>query len=191
MNARLLLGLLLLAIASCGFLAEQRSWTEDVQLDDGSVIVIKRYVKFETSNSWAGDAFSAKERRATLRFTEALSDLPTWDVPLMPMVLYRDASTKEWVIVATTDNCDVYFARGKPFPPYWEYRLDAGQWRRQLLSDASKGRSANLFIDYRLDDLPRHINVVYKKPGLTDRTVMEQFRRVVPGIRRYCMATAK
>lgn len=185
------MGVLLLAVASCGFFAKTRSWTEDVQLDDGSVIVIERYVKFETSNSWAGDAPGALDRRATLRFTEALSDLPTWDVALTPMVLYRAASTGEWVIVATTDNCDVWFARGKPFPPYWEYHVDARQWRQRPLSAASEDRPANLFIDYRLENLPRHVSVAYKQPSLTDRNVMEQYRRVVPGIRQYCMATAK
>ena len=181
----------LLAITACGFLAERRSWTEDVELDDGSVIVIKRYVKFETSNSWAGDAPGSKDRRATLRFTGALSDLPTWDVPLTPMVLYQDVSTKEWVIVARTNNCDVWVARGKPFPPYWEYRLVAGQWRQTPLSEASKGRTANLLIQYRLENLPPHITVEYKRPSLADRTLVEDYRRVVPDIRRHCMASAK
>lgn len=55
------MGLVLLVIAACGFLGERRSWTENVQLDDGSVITVKRYVRFEESNSWAGDAYSATE----------------------------------------------------------------------------------------------------------------------------------
>ena len=90
--------LVLVVIAACGFLDEANHWTEDVQLDDGSVITIERHVRFATSNSWAGDVPAAHDRRATLRFTEALSDLPKWDVPLTPMVLYQDGSTKEWAL---------------------------------------------------------------------------------------------
>lgn len=185
------MGLVLMTVAACGFFAERRSWTEDVQLDDGSTIVIKRYVKFETSNSWAGDAPGSEDQRATLRFTGALADLPAWDIPLMPMVLYQDVSTKEWVIVARTNNCDVWIARGKPFPPYWEYHLAAGQWRQRPLSDTSKGRPTNLLIDYRRENLPRHISVDYKKASFVDSNFTEAYRRVVPEVRRHCMSSAK
>jgi hypothetical protein len=181
----------LLAIAACGFLGETRSWTEDVQLDDGSVITIKRHVKFATSNSWAGDVPRAEERRGTLSFTGTLSALPTWDVPLTPMVLYQDAAAKEWVIVARTNRCEVWRARGKPFPPYWEYYLAEGGWRQRPLSEASKGRPANLLIQYRRKDLPGHISIEYKRPELTDRTLVEDYRRVVPDLDRYCMSTGK
>ena len=184
-------GLALLAIAACGFLGESRSWTESVQLDDGSVIAIKRYVRFETSNSLAGDVPRAEDRRSTLRFLGTLSDLPDWDVPLIPMVLYQDGATKEWVIVARTNRCEVWIARGAPFPPYWEYHLAAGQWRQRPLSEASKGRWANLLIDYRIEGLPPHISTDFKKPMLSDRSYIEYYRRVVPDIRRLCMVSAK
>ncbi len=185
------IALVLLVTAACGFLDESNRWTEDVRLDDGSVITIERHVRFATSNSWAGDVPAAHDRRATLRFTEALSDLPEWDVPLTPMVLYQDAMTKEWVIVARTNSCEVWIARGKPFPPYWEYRLSGRQWRRVPVSEASKGRWANLLIQTRLENLPRHISVDYKKPELAERALMERYRRVVPDIRRECMISAK
>jgi hypothetical protein len=183
--------LLLLVIGACGFLDETNRWTEDVQLDDGSVITIKRYVRFATSNSWAGDVPAAHDRRATLRFTEALSDLPEWDVPLTPMVLYQDSPTKEWVIVARTNSCEVWIARGRPFPPYWEYRLTGGQWRRVPLSETSKGRWANLLIETRLESVPAHVSVDYKKPELTNRSLVERYRRVVPDIRSVCMIRAE
>ena len=183
--------LLMLMIAACGFLSESRSWTEDVQLDDGSMIVIKRYVRFETSNSWAGDVPVSSDRRATLRFTGDLSDLPTWDVPLIPMVLYQDASTKEWIIVARSNRCEVWIARGTPFPPYWEYHLTAGQWRQRALSDTSKGRPTNLLIDYLRENLPQHISVEHKKASFVDSNFTEAYRRVVPDIRRHCMVNAK
>jgi hypothetical protein len=185
------MSLVLLAIAACGFIPKTRSWTEDVQLDDGSVITIERYVRFKTSNSWAGDVPRAEDRRATLRFTGALADLPAWDVPLMPMVLYRDAPTKEWVIVARTNRCEIWIARGSPFPPYWEYHLVAGHWRPRPLSEASKGRPANLLIEYRRENLPRHITVEYKKASFADRGLSEAYRRIVPDIRRHCMVNAE
>lgn len=79
----------------------------------------------------------------------------------------------------------------KPFPPYWEYHLVAGHWRQRPLSEASKGRPTNLLIDYRRGDLPPHITVEHKKATFIDSNYTEAYRRVVPDVRRYCMASAK
>ena len=102
----------------------------------------------------------------------------------------QDAATKEWVIVARTNRCEVWVARGKPFPPYWEYRRVAEQWRPRPLSEASKGRSTHLLIDYRREDLPPHITLEHKQASFIDTNFTEAYRRVVPDIRRYCMTTA-
>lgn len=50
----------------------------------------------------------------------------------------------------------------KPFPPYWEYHLVAGD-----------------------------ITVEHKKATFIDFNYTEAYRRVVPDVRRYCMASAK
>lgn len=184
------MGLVLLVITACGFLGERRSWTEDVQLDDGSIVRIERYVKFSRSNSWSGDAPSATEERSTLKFTGDLARLPTWDVPLMPLVLYRDGQTKEWVIVAGAGQCEVWYRRGTPFPPYWEYRLSGGQWREQVLSQSSKGRVTNLFFNY-LGPVARHVSVKSTQELVADLRMDDIYRRVVPSMTRYCMVTAK
>jgi hypothetical protein len=178
------------ALVAYAFWPNTRSWTEDVQLDDGTVIQIERTVTFETSNSWAGDAPVAIDKRVTLRLTGALADLPAWRVRLIPMVLYQDAQTKEWVIVAETNLCDVWYARGQPFPPYWEYRLTRGQWRAQPLSENSKGRAANLLVTYRSPSLPSHVSLEFKKSISARFKSDDPFMRVVPDIRRFCMATA-
>jgi hypothetical protein len=50
--------------------------------------------------------------------------------------------------VATTSNCDTWYEKGGPVPPYWEYRLTGAQWRQSKLSEASLGRKSNLFFNY-------------------------------------------
>jgi hypothetical protein len=121
----------LAALSACGRPSPvERKWTEDVQLDDGSTVELQRTVKLRVSNSLSGDAYNAEELDATLSFLGALQGLPTWSAPRMPLVLYRDESTKEWVIVATTTSCEVWRQAGKPKPDYWEYRLMGREWKR-------------------------------------------------------------
>jgi hypothetical protein len=88
------------------------------------------------------------ETDATIAFSGALADLPTWRQPLVALVLYRDSDSSEWVVVATTVSCGTWDRHGQPKPPYWEFRLDPAGWREVPLSPASIGRPANLFQQY-------------------------------------------
>ncbi len=126
----------------------QREWTEDVKLDGGSAVEVRRSVTLKVSNSLSGDAYNAEELGATLSFSGSLSQLPAWSAPRMALVLYRDVTTQEWVIVATTTSCEVWQREGKPKPAYWEYRLKPQGWQEVPLSSASIGRRANLFFGY-------------------------------------------
>jgi hypothetical protein len=153
------------------------------------MITIERYVRFKIENTWAGDVPSAIDQRASLSFTGDLEDLPTWSVALAPQVLYRDAQTNEWVIVASSDRCEAWYARGKPFPPYWEYRLVGQRWVERPLSESSMGLASNLFLDYRRKALPPYITLDAKKA--MDEPLHERYHRIVPDIRRHCMVNAK
>jgi hypothetical protein len=141
---------LTLCLASCGFGGPtQKRWTEDVLLDDGSTVLIKRTVSYQESSAWGGGSYSAVEGVATLELSGAHEGWTVWSVPLIPMVLYRDsAASGQWVVVATTTSCEVWNARGGPVPPYWEYRLTDNGWKEAPLSESSLGRPANVFSGY-------------------------------------------
>lgn len=134
----------------------ERSWTEDVLLDDGSTLLVKRYVAFKETNAWpSGGAYNAVETASVIRFTGQLASMPPWNQPLMALVLYQDAD--EWVVVATTTSCEVWRQRKKPKPPYWEFRFGKGMWREVSLSQKSIGRPANLFSSYHPQLTTAHI----------------------------------
>lgn len=143
---------ILCGLSACDALSppkpKEYTWTEDVALDAGSIRV-RRVVGSQESNSWSGDAHEAIETLSRIEFMNELASLPSWSEVLRPIVLYRDATTGEWVVVASTSSCDVWRAAGKPKPPYWEYRLQADGWNRVSLSDVSLGRKANLAQAYK------------------------------------------
>ena len=121
----------LVLVSACGLSGpEKRQWTEDVDLGEGRIITVKRFVEFNESNSLAGDAYNAVETKSTIEFTGDLASLPVWSEPLMALVLYQDSETGEWVVVATTTSCEFWNLNDRPKPPYWEFRLEDGVWRK-------------------------------------------------------------
>jgi hypothetical protein len=157
-----------LALGGCKFYGDkERTWTEDVSLDDGTQVQIQRHVKFTDHNSLGGGSYGANETESTLQLQDQGSALPTWSDALIPLVLYRSA-TGEWVIVATTSACRTWLEHGAPIPPYWEYRIQAGQWRRVDVSQESIGRKANLFSGYNAGLPAEHVTNEIK---LQDRAI--------------------
>lgn len=185
----LLIVLSLVALSGCNIGTPQpvtRAWTEDVLLDDGSTIQVRRTVTFDESDSWSGDAYNAVEKDATIMFTGALSRLPPWRQPLMALLLYRDATSDEWVIVATTTSCDVWRQRGKPAPLYWEFRLHQQGWREVPLAKGSHGRHANLLHRYQQDLRTDHITAVDRQQRESSPTMGNEFREIVSHQEIHC-----
>jgi len=164
-----------------------RKWSEEVALDDGRVIIVDRYVAFEESNSWAGDAYSATETRSTISFRGELAKLPDWDVPLVPVLLYQDASDGNWAVVATTSSCEIWAERGSPQPPYWEYRLTHGAWSQTSLSRASIGRKPNLLFAYNENVAGKKITAAEKVLQSDDAGIVARYRLISESVDKSCM----
>jgi hypothetical protein len=165
----------------------QRSWSEEVGMEDGSTITINRRVEYRESNSLTGDAYSTTVRDSTLEFTENNASLPKWAAPLMPILLYLDNAHGEWVVVATTTNCDTWREHGSPQPPYWEFRLVESQWRPSRLSESSIGRSTNLFFDYASAVPASNITKEAKRQILASSDFERDFLGVYDDVRSNCI----
>ena len=155
-----------------------RAWTEEVHLDDGSTVLVRRTARLNITNSWAGDAYNAVELDASLAFMGQLAKLPAWHAPRIAMVLYRDPANEEWVLVTTSTSCEIWERNGKPKPPYWEYRLKDTGWQPVPLSPASIGRPANLLhlYDHELPSL--HITDVEREQLQGDKRIARKYREV-------------
>ena len=168
---------------------QERRWSEEVVLDDGSVVVVNRYVKFQPSNSVAGDAYSATDLETRLSFEGEFSDLPAWTEPLEPLLLYRQPSSDEWIIVATTSSCDVWSARGSPFAPYWEFRARRGErnWSQAAVSSFSSGRKSNLFFMYDQPLSMERITQKMKEQVVQRDTVHPSYLGIRTDLRANCI----
>ena len=172
--------LVAIAITGCSSSnREERSWTEDVQLEDGSIVGIERYVAFDATNAMGGGAYNAVEVKATLKFTGELASLPEWDYPRAALVLYRSNETGNWVIVATSSSHEIWTASGRPSPPYWQYALVNGVWSEVALSQESIGKKTNLFYSYWEEDFPEHVTPQFTETRQSDPSIAEYYKHIV------------
>ena len=119
-------------------------WNEEVELQSGEVIVIKRTAKF--SENWiAGGGGGSFNRGMTIEFRSPNKrDNPTmWSGLYVPILLDRDPNTNEWTIVATFIHCDSWYDIGRPKLPYTQYQYRGGQWVQQAMDAKWIGRNGN------------------------------------------------
>jgi len=164
--------------ASCSPGTKKKEWSEIVDLGDGRTVTIQRTVEFETSNSWSGDAFGMRDIESTLSLGGGDQDLSAWKSNLMPLVLYRDSTNQQWVVVTATFNCDIWRDQGEPRPPYWEFRLVDGTWKPNPLSPSSLSRDPNLFFRYDKEVPASPITISVKADILKHSRVSKHLMRV-------------
>jgi hypothetical protein len=95
------------------------------------------------------------------------------------MLVDRDASTGDWVLVATFYTCETWYQLGRPKLPYAQFRLRSTGWRREALSDALIGRDANVYTDVPLD-FGGHLLTLDEKRNLNSRMgIAPDFLKIV------------
>lgn len=161
----------------CGCSTRHYEWTEDVDLGDGRTIEIEREVKFKFSLPGGGGTATQEETYAAIRFKGSLSQLPPWREALVALELYQDTKNREWTVVAATASCEAWERGGKPKPPYWEFRLRDGAWRRVALSTTSIGRKTNLFFEY-FDMTLDHVTIAEKDRIQSDPRIARGYREI-------------
>lgn len=159
------------------------SWREDVRLDDGRMLLVKRSAKGETLGEIGGPG-GWKATQMTLEIEEPKSpgNPPRWTERWVPIVFDYDPMAKEWYVVATFYMCDDWYDLGRPELPYLEYRARNGSWNRTVLSAAHFGKKANLLTGVRSGGEQRHVTVEEKtrrdyEAGATYKEVVKAWRR--------------
>ena len=164
----------------------KKSWAEEVALDDGTVIVVDRFVEYQTSESWAGDIHGTKEIASRLSFRGELSKLPPWNMLLVPLLLYRDSPSGEWVVVASAFSCEAARERGNPRNLYWEFRLRERVWEGVALQASSFGRKTNLYFMYEAPLSNRFLTLAAKEEIVASRRVGKKFLFIDEKYRSNC-----
>lgn len=162
-----------------GCTAKVFTWNEEVQLDSGQIIVVRRSISFKEYQPIGGVGGSDILDSTLVIESLAIPGAPDkWsDPPLIPMIFDRDKQSNEWFIVATFNMCTAWYDLGRPKLPYVEFRYRHGQWVRQSLSDQLIGRRANLLVPNQAD-VTRNHTLDSKFTIMNDPTTSSIYKRV-------------
>lgn len=157
----------------------QLEWKEEVKLQSGDVITVKRTAKTKPFGEVGGSGGWENEGM-TVQVLEPVKpdNPPIWDAKYVPLIFDRDPATQEWFMVATFYSCTSWYDLGRPKLPYTEYRLKAGKWVQQSLSPEFIGRQGNMLTHIRSGGEPDH--TISSKAFIDSKsTAAPEYRRVV------------
>lgn len=176
---------IVLAVAGCSRIAnwleesQERNfeWTEDVLLHSGEKVVVRRTARL-SGNNIAGGGGGSFNKGMKLDIVTGIGVSPiTWGGLYVPILLDRDATSGDWVLVATFFHCDSWYKLNRPILPYTQYRFNNGGWVQENLSPNFFGRKANLFIADRLPPV-KHLNLQAKLDAIPN-TAGKEYKFIV------------
>lgn len=161
-------------------------WSEEVQLNDGQVIVIKRTAKGEKQGEIGGPGgWKEKEMSITLEKGGEGMQFPIWQTAYVPILLDYQAAEKTWSVVATFYYCGGWYNLGRPKLPYVQYQSkDGGPWTVVPLEERFIGRKTNLLTGPRSGGEPPFLSLEDKK-GRGSRA-SARFRRLIQSWHTTC-----
>ncbi|MDB5814510.1 MAG: hypothetical protein JWN23_1627 [Rhodocyclales bacterium] len=134
--------LMLLASACSG--TRKTNWKEEVQLADGSVIVVQRSAQAHGFGEMGGPGGLRDLKESLQVVSSPYTMSPQWNDIYAPILLDYDARNKEWFLIATFYMCEDWRRLGRPKSPYLEYRVREGKWTRVELDSVLVGHETNL-----------------------------------------------
>lgn len=168
----------ILFLVACG--DTRISWREEVELQDGTVLIVARTAKTAPFGEIGGPGgWENKGMTLTIVEPPSVDKPPPWDFPFVPMVFDRDAKSDEWFLVATFYSCESWYDLGRPKLPYVEYRVRAGAWQRVPLSSELIGREANVLTDVSSKGEPSLLKLHEKRARMTEPSIAPKYRRIV------------
>jgi len=129
------------------------TWTEDVQLADGSVIQVHREIHYSGTSREAGGPAGTTLGEAVVQIlsSDPKQSVP-WRMRLEPVHVEKNPDNGEWTILAAiTDvdtafgaTCDLWVRYGKLATPEVAFALQRGAWVQVPVPSAFVGQKVNL-----------------------------------------------
>lgn len=140
--------LALVMMSGCG--AIELTWSEEVRLPTGSLILVERTASGEARGE-IGTPTSWKPLEMTLYIPpdtpQGTKGPPLWRSEFIPILLDYEKTTETWSVVATFAYCDTWDSMGRPDSPYIEFQSRAGgSWKKVALEERHIEQPTNLLV---------------------------------------------
>jgi hypothetical protein len=176
----LLFALLAIQAAGC---SKTVQWEEDVQLNDGRIIVVTQKKRCEGGDFVAKNGASCVAREAwlTIRLPEFSDKDIVWHESLDPMVL--NVHQGRLFLVARPPHMLEFRAYGATNPPYFGFVWELGQWRRIAFTEIPDAiYDRNMLIESIPQNRTKHLTLEIKDSRLENGNPVysKDLRRIDP-----------
>jgi hypothetical protein len=181
-------------LLACGnTVAAQRelTWNEQASISTNDHVRVARIMHFSVSRPWGEKGGMIVSSSSIVRIVGPTGYELDLDVgPLIPILIEKETSSGDYVVVAGTNRCSVWLRNAEPQPPYWTFRFRNNVWYRIDLPANLIGRKANLLIDFRDSDSLKisDSEVVSRKEAQSRDKPASSLREVLPydPVKRNC-----
>ena len=171
---------IVMAMVGCG--AIDLTWSEQVLLDSGEVIVAKRTATGKKLGEIGGPG-GWEQTQMSLEIHGPLASAvqpPRWKTAFVPILLDYQAEKKIWSIIATFYTCEGWYQLGHPALPYVEYQsVNGGDWTVVPMEKRLVGKKSNLMIDVNGDGEPRFIYLKEKNKRRKEMNVGDKYLKII------------
>lgn len=170
--------LIITLISACA--PKQYVWEEEVQLQSGEVITVRRTISFKEYQP-AGGGGGSDILNSTLDVISPQhpSNPGTWShPPFLPLVFDQDPDSHQWYIVATFYMCNTWYEMGRPKLPYAEFHYENGQWTQTPLSEKYIGKDGNMLVPNQADATRNH-TLISKRQLMHEPGISARHKRVI------------
>ena len=141
-------------LSGCGeSVPTETGWREEVQLEDGTKIWVRRTVVGEAYTELGGiSAYEVSNRTVEVINAPGLGKPPVWSAKWSLLVLDRDKDGV-WYIVVTPLDAEGW-TKLEPKLLYAQFKAIDGQWRQVEIDPSLHARDANLEPRFRAGKMP-------------------------------------
>ena len=146
-------------LSGCGeSVPTETVWREEVQLEDGTKIWIRRTVVGEAYTELGGiSAYEVSNRTVEVINAPGLGKPPVWSAKWRTLVLDRDKDGV-WYIVVTPQDAEGW-TKLEPKLLYAQFKAIDGQWRQVEIDPTLHARDANLEPRFRAGKMPEAVSL--------------------------------
>ena len=146
-------------LSGCGeSVPTETVWREEVQLEDGTKIWIRRTVVGEAYTELGGiSAYEVSNRTVEVINAPGLGKPPVWSAKWSSLVLDRDKDGV-WYIVVTPLDAEGW-TKLEPKLLYAQFKAIDGQWRQVEIDPKLDARTANLEPRFRAGKMPEAVSL--------------------------------
>ena len=146
-------------LSGCGeSVPTETVWREEVQLEDGTKIWVRRTVVGEAYTELGGiSAYEVSNRTVEVINAPGLGKPPVWSANWRTLVLDRDKDGV-WYIVVTPQDAEGW-TKLEPKLLYAQFKAIDGQWRQVEIDPTLHARDANLEPRFRAGKMPEAVSL--------------------------------